>query len=64
VITEHRILCNHDFDWEDVKILDNEPSYNKRQISEMYQKIETWVKQAEQQIPALYLPTLQLMSPT
>jgi len=33
MITEHRI--NHNFNWKDVKILDKEPSYNKRLIPEM-----------------------------
>ncbi|XP_018347291.1 PREDICTED: uncharacterized protein LOC108751554 [Trachymyrmex septentrionalis] len=35
VITEHRLLYNHDFQWDDVQILDEEPSYRKRLISEM-----------------------------
>jgi hypothetical protein len=34
VITEHR-LTGHDFVWNNVHILDEEPSYIKRQISEM-----------------------------
>ncbi|KYM96032.1 hypothetical protein ALC62_03912 [Cyphomyrmex costatus] len=35
VISNHRIETNHDFNWSNVKILDMEPSYNKRLISEM-----------------------------
>jgi len=35
VITEHRLQFNHDFDWEDVEILDVERNFNKRLISEM-----------------------------
>ncbi|KYM97515.1 hypothetical protein ALC62_11809, partial [Cyphomyrmex costatus] len=35
VISNHRIEKNHNFDWENVKILDVEPSYNKRLISEI-----------------------------
>ena len=35
MITEHRVNHNHNFNWKDVKILDKEPSYNKRLISEM-----------------------------
>ncbi|KYQ46783.1 hypothetical protein ALC60_14208 [Trachymyrmex zeteki] len=35
VVTDHRVNYNHSFNWKDVKILDNEPSYNKRLISEM-----------------------------
>jgi len=34
-ITEHRLNFNHDFKWEDVKILDRETFYYKRLISEM-----------------------------
>jgi len=35
VITEHRLLYKHDFDWDNVQILDEETNYNKRLISEM-----------------------------
>ena len=35
VITEHSLQCNHEFQWDYVKILDEEPSYRKRLISEM-----------------------------
>ncbi|KYN22422.1 hypothetical protein ALC57_05184 [Trachymyrmex cornetzi] len=35
VITEHRLQNNHDFRWDDVEILDEEPIYRKRLISEM-----------------------------
>jgi hypothetical protein len=35
VITEHRLNYGHDFDWENVKILDHEPFYHKRLVSEM-----------------------------
>jgi len=35
VITDHRLDLNHDFNWNDVEILDNEPYLNKRLISEM-----------------------------
>jgi len=27
--------CNHSFDWNNVSVLDSEPNYNKRLISEM-----------------------------
>jgi len=33
VITEHRLNLNHDFKWDEVKILDKETVYNKRLIS-------------------------------
>lgn len=35
VITDHRLHFNHDFKWNDVRILDREPIYNKCLISEM-----------------------------
>ncbi|KYN02360.1 hypothetical protein ALC62_06740, partial [Cyphomyrmex costatus] len=35
VITDHRLEYNHDFRWDDVKILDEEPCYRKRLVSEM-----------------------------
>jgi len=35
VISEHILSCNYSFDWNQVKILDTEPNYNKRLISEM-----------------------------
>jgi len=35
VITEHRMQRGHDFDWDDVKILDVERNYSRRLISEM-----------------------------
>ncbi|KMQ90564.1 hypothetical protein RF55_9657 [Lasius niger] len=34
VITDHRLL-DHDFDWENVRILDEEPILGKRPLSEM-----------------------------
>ena len=35
VISEHRIDNNHDFYWKNVQILDKEPNYFKRLVSEM-----------------------------
>ena len=35
VISEHITHCNHSFDWENASILDTEPKYYKRLISEM-----------------------------
>ena len=35
VITEHRSQEGHDFDWENVTVLDEEPYNRKRLISEM-----------------------------
>ncbi|EZA55116.1 hypothetical protein X777_05294 [Ooceraea biroi] len=35
VITEHRLNLNHEFDWENVHILDKEKFLSKRLVSEM-----------------------------
>jgi len=35
VIIEHRLNFSHNFDWENVEILDEEIYFNKRLISEM-----------------------------
>lgn len=35
VISCHRLETNHEFDWENTKILDEEPSFYKRIVSEM-----------------------------
>jgi len=35
VITDHVLEFSHSFDWENVKILDSEPNYFKRCVSEM-----------------------------
>ncbi|EZA55678.1 hypothetical protein X777_04187 [Ooceraea biroi] len=35
VISDHRFTFDHDFEWNDVKIIDIESSYKKRLISEM-----------------------------
>ena len=37
VISDHRVNFNHNFRWNDGKILDSESSYNKRLIFEMIQ---------------------------
>jgi len=35
VITDYHLLFNHEFDWNDVEVLDEEMNYKKRLISEM-----------------------------
>jgi len=35
VITEHRLKYSHDFNWDNVEILDEEVHFNRRLISEM-----------------------------
>jgi len=35
VITQHMTEQSHSFDWDNIQILDTEPNYYKRSISEM-----------------------------
>jgi len=35
VVSDHRLKLNHDFNWDEVRILDKEPSWKKRIVSEM-----------------------------
>jgi len=35
IITEHQLKCSHDFDWNNIEILDEEIHFNKRIFSEM-----------------------------
>jgi len=48
IISEHRLNQN-DFEWDNVKIIDNEPSYRKRLISEMIyiKKTTTGIEQTK-----------------
>ena len=67
VISQHRIGKNHEFDWENVEILDKEPSYKKRSISEMLhikKQVLGLNKQSDTELlPDAYLPILDRMSP-
>jgi hypothetical protein len=67
VITKHRIAENHEFDWENVEILDKEPSFVKRSISEMLyikKQHNGLNKQSDTELlPNEYLPILQRISP-
>jgi len=35
VITDHRLQAEHEYDWDNAKVLDQDFNYNKRLISEM-----------------------------
>jgi hypothetical protein len=63
VISTHRMDNNHNFDWENVEILDKEPSYKKRSISEMLhikKQHKGLNKQSDTELlPDAYLPFLQ-----
>ena len=66
-ISQHRIDLGHDFNWNDVKILDKEPVYNKRLISEMLHirsQTNSLNKQEDtEQLPDSYLPIMNLFPP-
>jgi hypothetical protein len=67
VVSIHRIENNHDFDWNNIEILDIETSYSKRLISEMIQikrHILTINKQSDTELlPVSYLPVINLFPP-
>jgi len=62
VVTEHKIDYNHEFDWDNIEILDTERFYNKRLISEnlhIKRQINSINKQTDTIFfPDLYLPIL------
>ena len=66
VISNHRIEENHNFKWDKVEILDIEPSYNKRLISEMVhikkQKHGINRQNDTESLPDLYSDILFLLS--
>jgi len=68
VISEHRLEHNHDFEWSDVKIIDNELSYQKRLISEMVhikKQVHGINRQSDTDLlPMSYLPVLDLLPPS
>ncbi|KYQ59927.1 hypothetical protein ALC60_01023 [Trachymyrmex zeteki] len=68
VITSHRIDQNHNFDWDNVEILDREASFNKRLISEMVhikRQTHGLNKQNDtESLPESYLNIIQSLSPS
>ncbi|KYN12201.1 hypothetical protein ALC57_15633 [Trachymyrmex cornetzi] len=67
VITDHRVEFDHNFKWDDVRILDNESSYNKRLLSEMIhikrQKHGINKMKDTESLPDLYSDIIQSLSP-
>ena len=67
MITDHRINYNNNCNWKDIKILNKEPSYNKRLISEMVrikkQKLGLNKQNDTESFPNSYLQILQSPSP-
>jgi len=68
VISNHRLENNHEMNWNDVKIMDNEPFYGKKLISEMIHIKEQPYglnKQSDTDLLSdTYLPIIELLSPT
>lgn len=66
VITDHRISSNHDFDWDNVSVLDNEPWLRKRLISEILhikrQKNGLNLQTDTEGLPDMYIPVLEKLS--
>ena len=58
VITDHKVSCNHDFDWDNVRILESERNYNKRMSEMLYingpckltLRIKSWIYRNSQQL--------------
>jgi len=67
VISNHKLTLDHNSKWNEVKILDNEQSYNKRLISKMVhikKKLNGLIKQSDtKSLPNSYLPILQASLP-
>lgn len=67
VISQHRVEYGHDFEWDNIKILDREIGYNKRLISEMLHiksQNNSLNKQEDTEfLPESYLPLLNLFPP-
>lgn len=65
VVSSHRINLDHDFDWNNVEILDRESSYSKRLISEMIhikkQPNGLNKQQDTESFPDSYIPILNLI---
>jgi len=66
VISDHRLEFNHEFEWEKINILDTEPSWKKRIVSEMIhiKKQQSGInKQSDTEFfPRNYLPLLNISS--
>jgi len=67
VISQHRLTHNHEFDWNNIKILDKEQTYHKRLISEMIhikKQTSSINKQNDtEQFPDIYLPYIKIHPP-
>jgi len=67
VISNHRLEHNHDMNWSEATILDIEPSFAKRIVSEMIhikRQHKGLNKQSDTDLlPDVYLPIIEILSP-
>jgi len=65
VISDHRLDYDHDMNWKGVEIVDIEPSYGKRLISEMIhikKQVHGLNKQSDTELLSdIYLPIIELL---
>jgi len=65
VISDHRLDYDHDMNWNEVEIVDTEPSYGKRLISEMInikKQLHGLNKQSDTELLSdIYLPIIELL---
>ncbi|KYQ60037.1 hypothetical protein ALC60_00918 [Trachymyrmex zeteki] len=65
ILSQHQIDKNHKINWENIKILDIEPYFQKRMTSEMIhiKKINGMNKQSDtEKLPEIYFPLLNIPS--
>ena len=60
VITEHKMQTPHDFHWDNIKVLDKEPCYNKRLISEINIKNQALIVKSVQKVLIKYIRGLAI----
>jgi len=66
VVSDHRMELNHDFNWNEVRILDKKPSWKKRIVSEMIhikkQRCDINKHSDTEFLPENYLPIMIFMN--
>ncbi|KYQ46730.1 hypothetical protein ALC60_14251 [Trachymyrmex zeteki] len=68
VLSQHQIDCGHKINWDDIQVLDIEPFFQKRIMSEMIfikKQIDGLNKQNDtEKLPETYFPLLSIIPPT
>ena len=64
VVSLYQANYKHNLNWDNIQILDSEPSFQKRLISEMiFIKKQTMsLNKQGDRLPDIYFPTLNIMS--